>query len=128
MKTVNVALIGYKFMGRAHSNAWRQAASFFDAPVAPVLKVVCGRDEAGVRDVAARFGWREHSTDWEEAARRDDIDVVDICTPGDTHLPVALAAAEAGLRGRRAGVEDSGRRRARRAFAHLGERLGGGGS
>jgi predicted dehydrogenase len=83
-------------MGRAHSNAWRQAASFFDAPVAPVLKVVCGRDEAGVRNVAARFGWQEHATDWEEVVRRDDIDVVDICTPGDTHLPIALAAAEAG--------------------------------
>ena len=96
MKKVNVALIGYKFMGRAHSNAWRQAASFFDVPVAPVLKVICGRDEDGVRDVAARFGWQEHATDWEEVVGRDDIDVVDICTPGDTHLPIALAAARAG--------------------------------
>ena len=96
MKKVNVALIGYKFMGRAHSNAWRQAASFFDPPVAPVLKVICGRDEAGVRNAAARFGWREHATDWREVVRRDDIDVVDICTPGDTHLPIALAAARAG--------------------------------
>jgi predicted dehydrogenase len=96
MKKVNVALIGYKFMGRAHSNAWRQAASFFDAPVAPVLKVICGRDEAGAGDVAARFGWQEVATDWEEVVRRDDVDVVDICTPGDTHLPIALAAARAG--------------------------------
>jgi predicted dehydrogenase len=96
MKKVNVALIGYKFMGRAHSNAWRQAASFFDVPVTPVLKVIVGRDEAGVRDVAARFGWEEYSTSWEEVVRREDIDVVDICTPGDTHLPIALAAAEAG--------------------------------
>ena len=96
MKKVNVALIGYKFMGRAHSNAWRQAATFFEPPVAPVMKVICGRDEAGVRDAAARFGWQEHATDWEKIVRRDDIDVVDICTPGDTHLPIALAAAEAG--------------------------------
>jgi len=96
MKQVNVALIGYKFMGRAHSNAWRQAATFFEPPVEPVLKVICGRDEAGVRDAAARFGWQEHATDWEKIVRRDDIDVVDICTPGDTHLPIALAAAEAG--------------------------------
>ncbi|HEX6623142.1 MAG TPA: Gfo/Idh/MocA family oxidoreductase [Pyrinomonadaceae bacterium] len=96
MKKVNVALIGYKFMGRAHSNAWRQVATFFEPPVAPELKVVCGRDEAGVRDAAARFGWQEHATDWEQIVRRDDIDLVDICTPGDTHLPIALAAAEAG--------------------------------
>ena len=96
MKKVNVALIGYKFMGRAHSNAWRQVATFFEPPVVPELKVVCGRDEAGVRDAAARFGWQEHATDWEKIVRRDDIDVVDICTPGDTHLPIALAAAEAG--------------------------------
>jgi predicted dehydrogenase len=96
MKTINVALIGYKFMGRAHSNAWRQAASFFDVPVKPVLKVIVGRDEAGVRDAAERFGWEEHTTSWEEVVRREDIDVVDICTPGDTHLPIALAAAAAG--------------------------------
>jgi predicted dehydrogenase len=96
MKKVNVALIGYKFMGRAHSNAWRQVASFFDVPVAPVLKVICGRDEAGVSEAASRFGWEEHATVWEEVVRRDDIDVVDICTPGDTHLPIALAAAAAG--------------------------------
>ena len=96
MRTINVALIGYKFMGRAHSNAWRQAASFFDVPVKPVLKVIVGRDEAGVRDAAERFGWEEHSTSWEEVVRRADVDVVDICTPGDTHLPIALAAASAG--------------------------------
>ena len=96
MKTINVALIGYKFMGRAHSNAWRQAASFFDVPVKPALKVIVGRDEAGVRDAAERFGWEEHSTSWEEVVRRADVDVVDICTPGDTHLPIALAAARAG--------------------------------
>jgi predicted dehydrogenase len=96
MKTINVALIGYKFMGRAHSNAWRQASGFFDLPVTPVMKVIVGRDEAGVRAAAARFGWEEHATSWEEVVGREDIDLVDICTPGDTHLPIALAAAEAG--------------------------------
>ena len=65
-------------------------------PVKPVMKVIVGRDAAGVRDAAARFGWEEHASSWEEVVRRDDIDVVDICTPGDTHLPIALAAAEAG--------------------------------
>jgi predicted dehydrogenase len=96
MKRVNVALIGYKFMGRAHSNAWRQAAAFFDPPLAPVLKVICGRDEAEVGRAAARFGWQEHATRWKEVVGRPDIDIVDICTPGDTHPAIALAAAEAG--------------------------------
>jgi predicted dehydrogenase len=93
---LNIALIGYKFMGKAHSNAWRQVNRFFDAPFEPVMKVICGRDEEGVRQAATKFGWDEHSTDWEEVVRRKDIDVVDICTPGDFHMPVALAAAEAG--------------------------------
>jgi predicted dehydrogenase len=96
MKKVNVALVGYKFMGRAHSNAWRQAASFFDVPVEPVLKVICGRDEKGLEEAARRFGWQEHSTSWEEVVNRPDVDVVDICTPGDTHHAIALAAARAG--------------------------------
>jgi predicted dehydrogenase len=96
MKKINVALVGYKFMGRAHGNAWRQAASFFDVPVEPVMKVIVGRDEVELKKAAARFGWQEHSTSWEETVARPDIDVVDICTPGDTHLPIALAAARAG--------------------------------
>jgi predicted dehydrogenase len=96
MKKINVALIGYKFMGRAHSNAWRQAPSFFDSPLDPVLKVICGRDEAELEQVARHFGWQEYSTSWEETVTRPDVDVVDICSPGDTHLPIALAAARAG--------------------------------
>ena len=96
MKKINVALIGYKFMGRAHSNAWRQATSFFDAPLEPVLKVICGRDEKGLEEAARRFGWQERSTSWEETVARSDVDVVDICSSGDTHLPIALAAARAG--------------------------------
>jgi predicted dehydrogenase len=89
-------MIGYQFMGQAHSNAWRQAGRFFELPSEPVLQVVCGRNEAAVRDAARRFGFAEHATDWREVVARDDIDVVDICTPGDSHLPIALAAAEAG--------------------------------
>jgi predicted dehydrogenase len=95
MRKLNIALIGYGFMGRAHSNAWRQVRSFFDTPYEPVLKVICGRDEDGVRKVANRFGWQEYSTRWEEVVTRRDIDVVDICTPGYTHASIALAAAEA---------------------------------
>jgi predicted dehydrogenase len=96
MRKLNIALIGYGFMGRAHSNAWRQVGSFFDVPFQPVLKVICGRNESEVKKVADRFGWEQYSTSWEKVVNRADIDVVDICTPGYTHAPIALAAAEAG--------------------------------
>ena len=95
MRQLNIALIGYGFMGRAHSNAWRQVRAFFDVPYEPVLKVICGRDEARVKQVADSFGWQEYSTSWQSVVDRDDIDIIDICSPGDTHLPIALAAAEA---------------------------------
>ncbi len=93
MRKLNIALIGYGFMGRAHSNAWRQVRSFFDVPYEPVLKVICGRDEARASKVASRFGWGEYSPSWEDVVARKDVDLVDICTPGDTHLPIAMAAA-----------------------------------
>jgi len=93
-KKLNVAMIGYQFMGKAHSNAWRQVGRFFDTPLEPVMKVICGRNEDHVKEAAARYGWQEYATSWEEVVARQDIDVVDICTPGDTHLPIALAAAE----------------------------------
>jgi len=95
-KKLNVALLGYQFMGRAHSNAWRQVGHFFDVPVEPVMKVVCGRNEAAVSDAARTLGWEEHSTDWRKVIERDDIDIVDICTPGEAHAEQAIAAAEAG--------------------------------
>jgi len=95
MRKLNIALIGYGFMGRAHSNAWRQVRSFFDVPYEPVLKVICGRNETGVKKVADRFGWAEYSNSWEDVVTRDDIDLVDICSPGHTHAPIAIAAAEA---------------------------------
>jgi predicted dehydrogenase len=95
MRKLNIALIGYGFMGRAHSNAWRQVGIFFDVPYEPVLKVICGRNEGELIKAANKFGWQEHSTSWEDVVRREDIDVVDICAPGDMHLPIALAAAAA---------------------------------
>jgi len=95
MKRLNVAMIGYQFMGKAHSNAWRQVGRFFDLPCEPVLKVVCGRDADNVKKAATTLGWEEHATSWEDVVRRKDIDVIDICTPGDSHMPIALAAAEA---------------------------------
>jgi predicted dehydrogenase len=96
-KKLNVALIGYDFMGRAHSNAWRQVGPFFpELPVEPVMKVICGRTEAKVAEAARVLGWQEHATSWQQVIARPDIDVVDICTPGDSHLPIAVAAAQAG--------------------------------
>src|SRR6266496_3491822 len=95
MRRLNVAMIGYKFMGKAHSNAWRQVGRFFETPVTPVLKVVCGRNELDVKRAAEVYGWEEYATSWEEVVCRKDVDVVDICSPGNTHLPVALAAADA---------------------------------
>jgi predicted dehydrogenase len=93
MRRLNIAMIGHRFMGKAHSNAWRQVARFFDVPCEPVMKVVCGRDRAEVEKAARVYGWEQAATDWEEVVAREDIDLIDICTPGDTHRPIAVAAA-----------------------------------
>jgi predicted dehydrogenase len=96
-RKLNVAMIGYEFMGRAHSTAWRQVGRHFpELPVEPVMKVICGRNPDKVKAAAETLGWQEHATGWEEVVRRKDIDIVDICTPGDQHCAMALAAAEAG--------------------------------
>lgn len=95
-RKINVALIGYQFMGKAHSNAYRQMAHFFDSDTVPVMKVICGRNEAGVKKAASQFGWEEWSTSWEEVLKRKDIDVIDVSTPGDSHAPISIAAAKAG--------------------------------
>ena len=95
-RPARIAMIGYQFMGRAHSNAWRQLRHFFDPPREPVLQLVCGRDLDAVAEAARRLGFAEHSSDWRSAVTRPDIDVVDICTPGDSHHPIALAALAAG--------------------------------
>src|SRR5262245_26597131 len=95
-KKLNVAMIGYDFMGRAHSTAWRQVYHYFrDLPFEPVMKVVCGRTEAKVKEAADVLGWQEYSTKWEDVIARKDIDIIDICTPGDSHMTIAVAAAEA---------------------------------
>jgi predicted dehydrogenase len=95
-KTVNVGLVGYKFMGKAHSQAFRTAAKFFDLPAEPVMKAVCGRDEAGVREFASRWGWESYETSWEKLVTRPDIDLIDIGAPGHIHRDIAVAAAKAG--------------------------------
>ncbi len=95
MATVNVALIGYKFMGKAHSNAFRQVQHFFPGKTQVRMKVICGRDRAGVEAAARQFGWEEVETDWRKVVERQDIDVVDIATPGNLHPVMAIAAAAA---------------------------------
>lgn len=93
---LNVAMIGYEFMGRAHSHAWRTAPRFFDLPVDPVMKVLVGRNKGKVEEAAQKLGWEETSTSWEETVSRPDIDLVEICSPGDTHAPIAIAALQSG--------------------------------
>jgi predicted dehydrogenase len=96
MAEVNVALIGYAFMGRAHSNAYRQVGPFLKPRLQPRLKVLCGRNPQAVGEAAARLGWEETATDWREVVSRPDIDLVDVSTPGDSHAQIAIAAARAG--------------------------------
>ena len=93
---MRVAMIGYAFMGAVHSQAWRTAPRFFDLPVTPELAVLCGRTVAAAEAAAARLGWAECAADWRDVVTRDDIDVVDICTPGDAHRDIAMAALAAG--------------------------------
>jgi myo-inositol 2-dehydrogenase/D-chiro-inositol 1-dehydrogenase len=96
MKTLNIGLIGYGFMGRTHSNAFLQAPRFFDLPYRPVLKAVAARKEDRVRKFAENWGYESFETDWRDLIARKDIDVVDIASPNDTHREIAIAAAKAG--------------------------------
>lgn len=95
-KDLRIGIIGYGFMGRTHSNAYKQVPQFFDPPLRPVLKAVCGRDEANAKAFAQQWGYESIETDWRKLIARDDIDAVDICTPNNTHAEIAIAAAEAG--------------------------------
>jgi len=96
MAEIGVGLVGYKFMGRAHSNAYRQLPRFFDVDPAPRMAAICGRDEAGVREAADTLGWDTYETDYRELIARDDVGLVDVVTPGNTHREIVLAALEAG--------------------------------
>jgi predicted dehydrogenase len=95
-RALRVALVGTAFMGRTHSHAWRTAARFFPLPLEPELAVLVGSNPETTRERADVLGWSEASTDWRAVIERDDIDLVDICTPGDTHAEIAIAALEAG--------------------------------
>jgi predicted dehydrogenase len=93
---LRVAIVGYAFMGAAHSQAWRTVNRVFDLPVSAVMQVMCGRDELRARAAADRLGWAEVETDWRRVVEREDIDIVDVCTPGDSHAEIAIAALAAG--------------------------------
>jgi predicted dehydrogenase len=95
-KTLNIGMVGYGFMGRAHSNAWRRVPNFFDTGYMPVLKAASARDPAKLKAFADTWGYESVETDWRKLIARKDIDAVDICTPNDTHAEIAIAAAEAG--------------------------------
>jgi predicted dehydrogenase len=92
---LGVAMIGYAFMGKAHSNAWRNVASYFDVP-AFEQRVIVGRDPEGAAAAAVKYGWAESATDWRAVIARDDIQIVDICAPGFMHAEIAIAALAAG--------------------------------
>lgn len=95
MREIGVALIGTKFMGKAHANAYRQARAFFSPPLVPELRVACGTNARGTREFAEKFGFARATTSWEEAVHAEDVALVDISAPNDLHGPIALAAAEA---------------------------------
>jgi predicted dehydrogenase len=95
-KPLNIGLVGYGFMGRTHSNGYKRANDFFDLAYRPVLKAVCGRNEASARAFAENWGYESVETDWQKLVNRKDIDAIDICTPNNTHAEIAIAAAKAG--------------------------------
>ena len=96
-KKMGVGLVGYKFMGKSHSNAYRQVGHFFpDMPIVPELTALCGRDEANVKQAAIDMGWNGYETDWKKLVTRKDIGLIDVSTPGDSHAPIAIAAAGEG--------------------------------
>ncbi len=96
IKTLRVGMIGYNFMGKAHSNAWRQAGRFFDLPAKIELGTICGRSAASVAQAAETLGWAQTSTDWRDVVSDPAIDIIDITTPNDTHAEIAIAAAANG--------------------------------
>ena len=96
MSEIGVGLVGYKFMGRAHSNAYRQVSHLFDVDPVPRMRAICGRDENAVTQAAHTLGWESIETDYHTLVKRDDIGLVDVSTPGYTHRDVVIAALEAG--------------------------------
>ncbi|MFV0337410.1 MAG: Gfo/Idh/MocA family protein [Chthoniobacterales bacterium] len=95
-RSLKVGMIGYNFMGKTHSNAWRQAPKFFNLPADVELHTICGRSQKNVSQAATQLGWANASTDWKAVVENPEIDIIDICTPNDSHCEIAVAAARAG--------------------------------
>ncbi len=95
-RQIRIGMIGYKFMGKAHSHAYRDLPFFFNMEALPVMQAIAGRDEVAVKAAAQQMGWQSYETDWRRLIERDDIDVIDIVTPNNTHAEMAIAAARAG--------------------------------
>lgn len=93
---IRIGMAGYKFMGKAHSHAYRDLPFYFDLPAVPVMQAIAGRNEAAVSQAAQQWGWASYETDWRRLIERDDIDAIDIGTPNDTHYDIAIAAIRAG--------------------------------
>src|SRR5664279_2053709 len=94
--TLGVGMVGYAFMGAVHSQAWRTAGRFFDLPLAPEMLALAGRNREAATAAAGQLGWAEVTTDWKDLLTRDDVALIDVCTPGDSHAEIAIAALEAG--------------------------------
>ncbi len=95
-ETLGVGMVGYAFMGAAHSQAWRTAPHAFDLPLRPVLAALCGRDPGATAAAARRYGFDATETDWRALLERDDVQLIDVCTPGDSHAEISVAALDAG--------------------------------
>ena len=95
-KTLNVGMIGYGFMARTHSNAYRKVGNFFDLEYQPVLKTVCGLVEAEAQAFAEKWGYESYTTDWRKVVEDKAIDIIEICVPNNRHAEIAIAAAQAG--------------------------------
>lgn len=96
MQEIGIGLVGYKFMGKAHSHAYRDVAQFFQLKASPAMRTLCGRNEEAVKEVANTWGWQSCETDYKKLVERDDIQLVDVATPNNTHAEIAFAAARAG--------------------------------
>ncbi|GAA1537768.1 Gfo/Idh/MocA family oxidoreductase [Actinomadura kijaniata] len=93
---IGVGMVGHAFMGRAHSQAWRSVGAFFAPPLTPVMAAVAGRSAERAAAAARTLGWASAESDWKRLLERDDVQLIDVCTPGDTHAEIAVAALEAG--------------------------------
>src|SRR5450755_2556972 len=94
--SLGIGMVGYAFMGAAHSQAWRNVERFFELPLVPRMSAICGRDATKVARAAQRFGWAASETDWRRLVERADVDLIDVCTPGSSHAEISIAALRAG--------------------------------